>query len=937
MRCFIIVSLICILCRIEVTAISITWDGGGDASSWSDPLNWDCDCLPAASDDVSIPVAFALSNIQINGNHSVNQLNCWASLTILAGSSITTNAWTYFQPGSVVTVNGTLNFSNSNEIWFRAHDGFGTQLVNNGTININDSQLYFFSNSGTGVPSFVNNSTVTINNNVTFILYAVNMANNAVLTNNTTGIITVNANLGLFMAGAEPTALFNNYGTFSCNGISSFRSTVNNSTGIMNFNSYINLFDTYYKTPLEVYSSFINDGLINMANPQMDAFYGLLIHPTGALNSNGTMNITAQRFPVENKGSADLSGNTVLNTLSNNFSFGIRNLGNMAIGNHLTSFFSNSNYFNLSTGSLTINTCKKINLLSLQNYGTAVNNGQINLDPSDPWVSSFSQIGTFTNNGIINHSNFPVALTPAENPGIFVQKVFGQKCKDELINDFLPGQKINISNSPVSGIYTAPDLSISAGTLNWTTNTFTPSNAAVGLQILYLNIQKTGCAAEIIPVRFEYPIGNGVWYQDSDSDGHGNPSVSVMACTSPIGYVSSSDDCDDTDPEVYPGAPELCNDKDYNCDGLIDPMAPPPSLYYRDLDFDLFGDPAFSVLTCFPPFGYVGDNTDCDDSDPNVHPFAPELCDNKDNDCDGLIDEGIVTATSTFTNTGMDGNWSNAANWNNGVPVACVDAIIPSGFVVTASGGWLDCRSLFLGNSSTLNVIGASLNIVGSAAHGINNHGIINVSGSGSINSSNVLGNGIENLGTINLSNFSGIWVSEIPGHGIHNVNSASINSNSTFNSINCFQIGLNGIENDGGAILNCNDITNIYIYQITGKGINNNGVLTMRGNLSFSQISGNAIHNNGNFENLGNIDMQNATNMPQWNIYNTGTLNNGSIAEPVSTLILPTPSIGAGVSDMGIYNGLGASISNRGTINLFGNRVTNEGTITNHGLIESL
>ena len=83
-------------------------------------------------------------------------------------------------------------------------------------------------------------------------------------------------------------------------------------------------------------------------------------------------------------------------------------------------------------------------------------------------------------------------------------------------------------------------------------------------------------------------------------------------------------DCDDSDPNVYPGAEEVCNGIDDNCDEIID-----------DVDADLDG---YIAEAC------GGD--DCDDGNPNVHPGATEGCcledtcfDGVDNDCDGLIDK----------------------------------------------------------------------------------------------------------------------------------------------------------------------------------------------------------------------------------------------------------------------------------------------------------
>jgi len=191
-----------------------------------------------------------------------------------------------------------------------------------------------------------------------------------------------------------------------------------------------------------------------------------------------------------------------------------------------------------------------------------------------------------------------------------------------------------------------------------------------------------------------------VWYKDTDGDGYGQTgAATITQCLRPTGYKAASEliattgDCNDTNGAIKPGATEVCDGVDNNCNGSTDEGV--LTTYYRDLDGDTYGNSAVAQQACSQPMGYVDNSLDCNDNnalerpgqvwykdtdgdgygqtgassitqclrpmgyktflelisttgdcnDTNaaINPDATEVCDGVDNDCDNQIDENGMT------------------------------------------------------------------------------------------------------------------------------------------------------------------------------------------------------------------------------------------------------------------------------------------------------
>ncbi|MEO0603011.1 MAG: putative metal-binding motif-containing protein, partial [Myxococcota bacterium] len=139
-------------------------------------------------------------------------------------------------------------------------------------------------------------------------------------------------------------------------------------------------------------------------------------------------------------------------------------------------------------------------------------------------------------------------------------------------------------------------------------------------------------------------------FADNDGDGFGRSSVGLV-CRIEAGLSANDQDCNDTQPSVFPGGVEVCDGLDNNCDGAVDEGFP-VSTWYADTDEDGFGVVDQTFASCQDPgAGWSLDPGDCDDEDAKVNPAAAEDCSNGiDDDCDTVIDDATEVCDDGIDN-----------------------------------------------------------------------------------------------------------------------------------------------------------------------------------------------------------------------------------------------------------------------------------------------
>jgi len=249
---------------------------------------------------------------------------------------------------------------------------------------------------------------------------------------------------------------------------------------------------------------------------------------------------------------------------------------------------------------------------------------------------------------------------------------------------------LKLMNNSLSGTF--PDIWTEMTAMEFvdlSNNNFTgtmPTSLSNMQKLNTLYIENNSLTGQLLPEIGDLPLINVFWIKNNNMEGCYPGSYSNLCDAQSVKFTNN------------PLLPNMGNEFDDFCSGNIG----------GDIDGDGF---------CFG----VDVDADCVDEDDTIYPNAPEICDGKDNDCDGDYDENLVSTITWTSNVG--GDWNDPSNWNLGVvPAACMDVVFPpsgSSIMVTIDNEEEGVgRSVTIGNNVTV-VNNGNMTISGSDDYGV--------------------------------------------------------------------------------------------------------------------------------------------------------------------------------------------------------------------------
>jgi len=245
----------------------------------------------------------------------------------------------------------------------------------------------------------------------------------------------------------------------------------------------------------------------------------------------------------------------------------------------------------------------------------------------------------------------------------------GANCADELI---VPGPFLIDATPPVGPVITGGSSVVDVIHVTWTPASDGAGSGLVGYTGCFDSTADTDCSACAAGSLFDVATGgpdlpegamsavspalpNDTWYfHICARDAAGNAGATIHV---PVVI----DLCRDADQDGFGSQPNTtCPNAGIDCDD-DDPTIPAALTYYQDLDGDGFGDATVAQTVCVPDPGFVTDNTDCNDGDPEIRPGVLEDCENGvDDNCDDVLDSQDATCLPDCAGSVRDllGSWN---------------------------------------------------------------------------------------------------------------------------------------------------------------------------------------------------------------------------------------------------------------------------------------